>query len=324
MSDVVKTIPITGFDPEAEPEIRVMANGEYLLVFEFMPPSYTDEAEDEAEAERFEAFDQLLQDAIGVPVIWEDREFFRIADPANDAAEKIQKFLASFNGSDGGPMDSKISSGPVMKEKDARDRFITGIAELLKPHGFRANKSEWAVRRKIAGGLQEIVVLTYNYRPEYQVALDFRVRFDEIESLYHQTSGVAEKDQKGTRSSVLPLSFFSDKVPYHFSVRSEADIDEVIEFLSPILVEDGIKYLESVNIISGFNEFLKKMGSPDFHKIFWATHAIVASFLARDPEFELVLAQRTEEMRSTPAPQSHKDQIEKLAAFLKNKWTEGV
>lgn len=91
MDTPVNVIPLTGFDPEGEPEIRVMADGSIYVVFNFMPPSW---AEDEPE--RFDDFDQQLAQAIGLPVEWTDREFFRIARPAKDTAEHIRRFLATY------------------------------------------------------------------------------------------------------------------------------------------------------------------------------------------------------------------------------------
>jgi hypothetical protein len=38
MDEVVRTITLTGFEPEGEPQVRVMDDGSLLVVFNFMPP----------------------------------------------------------------------------------------------------------------------------------------------------------------------------------------------------------------------------------------------------------------------------------------------
>ncbi len=91
MDEPIEVIPLTGFDPDGEPEVRRMADGCLYIVFEFMPPSW---AEDEPE--RFDDFDQQLAAAVGLPVEWEDREFFRVAQPAADTVERVRAFLASY------------------------------------------------------------------------------------------------------------------------------------------------------------------------------------------------------------------------------------
>jgi hypothetical protein len=91
MDNPVNVIPLTGFDPEGEPEVREMADGSLYLVFNFMPPSWAEDNPDP-----FDDFDKQLSAAIGLPVQWEDREFFRIDRPAKDTVERIRGFLAAY------------------------------------------------------------------------------------------------------------------------------------------------------------------------------------------------------------------------------------
>ncbi|HEX7449236.1 MAG TPA: hypothetical protein VF306_16905 [Pirellulales bacterium] len=42
---VVKTITVSGFDPDGEPEIKEMSDGALMLVFNFMPPSFAEDDE---------------------------------------------------------------------------------------------------------------------------------------------------------------------------------------------------------------------------------------------------------------------------------------
>jgi hypothetical protein len=90
MDEPVEVIPLAGFDPDGDPEIRVMAGGSLYIVFNFMPPSW---AEDDPDP--FDDFDKQLAAAVGVPVMWEDRETFRIERPAKDTVERIRRFLGA-------------------------------------------------------------------------------------------------------------------------------------------------------------------------------------------------------------------------------------
>ena len=91
MDETVPSVSLSGFDPEGEPEIRVMSDGRLLVVFNLMPPSW---AEDNPES--FDDFDQQLEEAAGVPVVWEDRELFRIERPVSDTLERIRRFLEGY------------------------------------------------------------------------------------------------------------------------------------------------------------------------------------------------------------------------------------
>ena len=91
MGEPVEVIPLAGFDPDGEPEVRVMADGSLCVVFNFMPPSWAEDA-----PERFDDFDRQLAAAAGVPVEWEDREFFPVPRPAPDTVERVRAFLGSY------------------------------------------------------------------------------------------------------------------------------------------------------------------------------------------------------------------------------------
>ncbi|MEI6231994.1 MAG: hypothetical protein WCT04_03015 [Planctomycetota bacterium] len=96
MSDIVDEIELTGFDPEGEPSIVLMMDGSLRVEFNFMPPSWAPEVQDDMGA--FENFDKQLSDAAGVEVIWEDREVFVIYeyDPQSDTIERVQKFIENY------------------------------------------------------------------------------------------------------------------------------------------------------------------------------------------------------------------------------------
>jgi hypothetical protein len=92
MDEPIEIIALAGFDPEGEPEIRVVADGSWELVFNFMPPSW---AEDEPE--RFDDFDVQLAEATGMVVEWDDREVFRFPEPVADGVvDRLRGFLASY------------------------------------------------------------------------------------------------------------------------------------------------------------------------------------------------------------------------------------
>lgn len=90
MDKPVEVIPLVGFDSDGDPEIRVMADGTLYVVFNFMPPSWADD-----DAASFDDFDHQLAEAVGLPVLWEDREFFRIEGPRNDTVERVRQFLVA-------------------------------------------------------------------------------------------------------------------------------------------------------------------------------------------------------------------------------------
>jgi hypothetical protein len=96
--DPIKVIPLSGFDPEGEPNVRVMADGSLYVVFEFMPPTWAEE-----DPTSFDDFDQQLSRAIGVPVVWEDREFFQVPQPGSDTVARVRQFVEQYRSTRGTP-----------------------------------------------------------------------------------------------------------------------------------------------------------------------------------------------------------------------------
>lgn len=85
-------IQLSGFDEMGEPVIQVMDDRSIHLQFEFMPPSDIDENG----IEFFDDFDAQLSSAIGLPVIWDDRERFIIEIPQPDTIDKIRHFIENY------------------------------------------------------------------------------------------------------------------------------------------------------------------------------------------------------------------------------------
>ncbi len=92
MEEAVETIKLSGFDPAGEPEIRRTAEGRLWLCIQFMPPSWVPE-EERLELGRWQDFDAWMRTALGVRVVWEDREWFRIDRPERDTVHLIERFL---------------------------------------------------------------------------------------------------------------------------------------------------------------------------------------------------------------------------------------
>jgi len=87
---VVETIPLPGFDPEGEPEVQRFSDGSLRLLFEFMPPSFTDGRD----ASLFDHLERHLSKALGVEVFQEDRETFHVPKPREDTLARLRKALA--------------------------------------------------------------------------------------------------------------------------------------------------------------------------------------------------------------------------------------
>jgi hypothetical protein len=98
MAEILRTVEVSGFDPESQPSIQEMSDGSLEVWFEFMPPSDVERIGPSGLGE-FAELDQEMTAATGVPVVWEDREFFRIEDAPPGTLERVQAFLEAYRAS---------------------------------------------------------------------------------------------------------------------------------------------------------------------------------------------------------------------------------
>ncbi len=102
-AELIESVRLSGFDPGGEPELRRYGDGSLQVVFTFMPPSFVDDEGGWVDLGRYRKLDEEMALAIGVDVVWEDREFFRIPRPRDDTAERLRAFLASYHHRPGDP-----------------------------------------------------------------------------------------------------------------------------------------------------------------------------------------------------------------------------
>lgn len=180
MSEPIRTIPLSGFDPAGEPEVQVMADGALCLVCNFMPPS--DVRDDEEEF--FSQFDQELERALGVPVTWEDRERFLIAAPAEDTLPRLTRFVQ------GCRRGRARAAGSSRGRPAVRAALYDALGRLVEPAGFQLRKREEGFVRAVPGGRQTLVVTLWGHPPaELSFGLVCCVAMDAVTSLLKPFGG---------------------------------------------------------------------------------------------------------------------------------------
>lgn len=119
-------IAVAGFDPDGEPELRVMPDDSLEVLFNFMPPSW---AEDAAP---FDTFERLIERAVGVPVIREDRELFRLPQVGAGGVSALLEFLQGHRAGVRDPASRPVCAGPQAQgagEHPLRARVRAAVEE---------------------------------------------------------------------------------------------------------------------------------------------------------------------------------------------------
>jgi hypothetical protein len=95
MENNYKTIEVSGFDSDGEPEIKVTETERIEIMFNFMPP--VNGREDLPDNEEYwDNFENVLSEALGTKVLRDDRESFIIEAAPHGTAKKLKGFLETY------------------------------------------------------------------------------------------------------------------------------------------------------------------------------------------------------------------------------------
>jgi hypothetical protein len=161
--DVVRTIPLSGFDSQGDPEIRVLADGRLYVVFNFMPPS---DFEERDELGPYRDFDAQMSAAAGVPVRWEDREFFRIDSHRADTIDRLVTFISTYRSRSNPADQDKFGSEGTCFERSCAAKHPFAVGQRVRHPSFGAGEvinydrhgSEAVVQVRFVDGVKWLAV----------------------------------------------------------------------------------------------------------------------------------------------------------------------
>ena len=234
METPVRVIALQGFDPEGEPEIRVMPDGALYLVVNFMPPSDAVPEEDAL----FEHFDEELAKAIGVEVAWEDRELFLIRAPNEHTITDLKRFIKSCR------REARCASA-TGSEKPLRLVLIEELGKALTPTGFRYQKTTGEFARRIPAGKQAVYAEGTTHGGQYVFDPAVFIRLDAVEALVYPDK---PKERRQMPTIVTNLEHFGlhGERPFgvHWRIVSREDVLSAVATLRPVLEEKVLPFLD--------------------------------------------------------------------------------
>jgi hypothetical protein len=295
MEDAVEEFRLTGFDPLGEPHVRRTAAGRLWLCVEFMPPSWS-HAEPGVRPEvtgLWANFDKRLAEAIGVSVVWEDREWFRIDHPREDTVQAIQRFLLA---------ERRMGTAT---DSEFREELYLHLGSVFAPHGFELCRSEERFVRWTGEILQSITVgVATRLRPELRFTLDFGFRVEAAQILELVFSGESAPDPAfpccEVALSALTSELSSERTqPGYIRVAPDRPVEAAVSWWAPVLERDVFPFLNSHRDIASIDRLMNRderellEDTEPYRSVF----GIIFAYLARNPELpRLITKYRQEEM----------------------------
>ncbi len=314
LDDVARTITLKGFDPAGEPEIRLLHDGTLYVVFNFMPPSFCDKNN----LGGFDNFDRQLEEAVGVPVVWEDRELLCIAKSEPDTIARLQRFIQDYR-------KTHTKPEPSWGKALVRQRIFDSLVSVVSTSGFRLKKSESAFVRKIPEGKQTISISLIDYSPKFLLATPVCIRLDTVESIFNMFSGSPPKYHAITVTSITQLEYFTSGRRKEYAIANEAELSNVQAKLSTVVTEKIIPLLNEVqdclaldkllNAESNLEPNVRRIPFDSSHHPAGAMSAVIVAHLAKNPDFEQIVSGFQQEMSLFD---SSDDRFNRLVQYLRD------
>jgi hypothetical protein len=247
----VQVIRLSGFDPEGEPQVRVEPDGALCVVFSFMPPNDAAPEEDDL----FEHFEAEMGKALGVKVLREDREVFRVPTPRDDTMAKLTTFVRTCRR---GARRTAAAEG----KKVLRQELLDALSEVLKPLGFRFRPGdEGGFSRTIPRGKQLVYVAWNHWGGQNWFAFGIEIRLDAVEDL-------VDPGNRELFTTVTQMEHFgleADSPPQlglGFRVSTPDEAAKVLERLRPILRDRVPSFLERYRDVVSVDQALHPEPEP--------------------------------------------------------------
>jgi hypothetical protein len=235
-ADNEEILRVPGFDPEGEAVIRRMPDGSLWLILNSLPPANAADGEEEL----FNQFAQHLQEALGVPVIQDDRERFVVPAPQEDTPERIAQFLTTCR-------QERSSATAKETAKSQRAVTLSRLGQLFQPAGFRRSKGS-SFSRSIPQGRQVVSMAWIDRKPEYQFTLTLGIRLDVVEELAIPLLGIPPSYTAETLTTLTQLEHFGLEpqlgLGVWFPASNSAELDAAFQQLAPVIQRQILPFLD--------------------------------------------------------------------------------
>jgi hypothetical protein len=248
---ILQEVRLSGFNLKGNAVIRIMADGSIYLVLDEVPP--------------FAGFDRQLEQAIGVPVVWDDREVLVISHPRPDTAERIRGFIESYR-ADRGRGRGLWGKGKVMR------LIVASLTPVVRPAEFRFRKKAEGFVRTIEGGRQELGIALWNYNPLFRFSLTLCVRLEAVQEIINRFSGSPPEYHGTTLTSVTQLEFLglpAEGGGVEYRATSEHELAAVLPGVAAMVRERVVPFFNEYWDVAALNRGLNPDGAEVVTQLPW-------------------------------------------------------
>jgi hypothetical protein len=127
-------------------------------------------------------------------------------------------------------------------DNNALTNAFDSLAAHLKPFGFKALKAKKRFARSEGNRTEVFQLVVLDGKPGYRIRPSVWVRFDDVEDIFHRTSGYEPEYQKQTPTAGLDLWSAFGKEGFELRLKDESDVSQVVSQLKTIFNDKALSY----------------------------------------------------------------------------------
>lgn len=147
-----------------------------------------------------------------------------------------------------------------MDNTNLKAMFIDCLSEKLKLKGFKYEKSKNAFVRKVDFGEEWYTFnfFRYNRKEGFEINPGYHLRFEKVESFFHETSNFDKKDQKHTTTIGCSIEnhLANGKDMFRQNIVTNKDIFIACNFYLDLFKEIVSPFFNSVNSLENLNNII--------------------------------------------------------------------
>ena len=187
-----------------------------------------------------------------------------------------------------------------MSKALARAELVATLAPRMAARGFPLVKSKQWYQHK-QSGLKQIYELEFVDRVDYSVRPGIRMRIDEMEKIFHRTSGFEKKYQSGHTIGISLMSYVRDHKQFRYNLGHVDQVPQIASQIESAFDTVAAPWFEKYSTVAALDALLNT--EPDklssYYLVEWVrcAHGLIAARLTHRPDYDKLAATYSKAMK---------------------------
>ncbi len=216
----------------------------------------------------------------------------------------------------------------MIKIAEVANEILAGVAPYFKQHDFILDKNKRLFKRNVPDCVQIFNMSFFKEPNDITIKPEIRIKVQPIESIYNQASTIEGRPYLTLGNNLFDIVRYIDeheesgereKATPDWLVKSQENIDKLIEVIPQYLIETMLPYFDENSSVKRVDELLNKFPRElSIHNRLYplrANIAVIAAKLNKNSHYDNLVNIYEDELQD--AEESYKEEFYKLKQILK-------